>query len=46
LGEAREPLTPDKVRHAWRIVLAASGIMVILVCLALVAVKSLQANLF
>ncbi|HWY89028.1 MAG TPA: adenosylcobinamide-phosphate synthase CbiB [Gemmataceae bacterium] len=37
LGEAREPLTPAKVRQAWRIVLAASGIMVISGCLALLA---------
>jgi adenosylcobinamide-phosphate synthase len=37
LGEAREPLTPAKVRQAWRIVLASSEIMVILGCLALLA---------
>ena len=37
LGEAREPLTPAKVRQAWRIVMAASGVMVFLCCVALLA---------
>jgi adenosylcobinamide-phosphate synthase len=46
LGDAREALTPAKVRQAWRIVLAASGIMMILSCLALLAVTSFQGNLF
>ncbi len=33
LGDAREPLTPEKVRQAWRIVAGAAGLAVVL-CVA------------